>query len=96
METKPCRGRPKGTVANNAPFARALGAAIRHLRASKGSSQEDLAISADIERSHMGKIERGEHLPSIPLIAKIAVALDCETAEIVRQMEKNLARSGKT
>lgn len=90
MDTKPCRGRPKGATANNTPHARALGAAVRHLRVVLGKSQEELAIQAEIERSHMGKIERGEHLPSILLIAKIATALGCGTAELIQKMDEKL------
>ena len=37
-------------------------------------AQEELAALAGIERSHMGKIERGEHLPSLALILKVAGA----------------------
>ncbi|MFV3403801.1 MULTISPECIES: helix-turn-helix domain-containing protein [Pseudomonas] len=95
MENKPCRGRPKGTLANHAPYARALGTVVKQLRAIKKTSQEELAITAGIERSHMGKIERGEHLPSLILLIKIAVALECETAELMRRMEEHIAKADK-
>ena len=36
-----------------------------------------------IERSHMGKIERGEHVPTLPLILKIARALKCSSAHLM-------------
>jgi DNA-binding XRE family transcriptional regulator len=43
------------------PALVSLGAAIRVVRKAKGLSQEALAELADIDRSYMGGIERGEH-----------------------------------
>ena len=39
----------------------ALGAAIRQARTEMGVSQEALAVDADLDRSYVGGIERGEH-----------------------------------
>jgi transcriptional regulator with XRE-family HTH domain len=52
-----------------------LGSAIRLVRKSKSISQETLADSAGIDRSHMGRIERGERNVSILNIVRIAEAL---------------------
>ena len=38
----------------------------------------------------MGKIERGEHVPTLPLILKIAVALGISASELMAATEKNL------
>jgi len=43
----------------------------------KGIAQEALANLASIERSHMGKVERGEHMSTLAIIFKIARALEC-------------------
>ena len=48
---------------------------------------------AGIERSHMGKIERGEHVPTLPLILKIARALKCSSAHLMTLTEAKLAES---
>jgi transcriptional regulator with XRE-family HTH domain len=53
-----------------------LGAAIREHRKAAGLSQEALADACGIERSHMGKIERGERNVSFLNIARIADALN--------------------
>ena len=45
------------------------------MRTSQGVAQEALAHRAKVERSHMGKIERGEHMPTLALVLKIAKAL---------------------
>ena len=59
-----------------------LGEAIRALRKEKQISQEALAYLAEIDRSHMGKIERGERNVTFSNIAKIARALDCKPSEL--------------
>ena len=53
------RGRPAGSTTHDAELAHASGAAVRALRMERGIAQESLAHQAGIERSHMGKIERG-------------------------------------
>jgi len=59
----------------------------------QGIAQEELAALAEIERSHMGKIERGEHMPTLALILRIAIALNRSAAELIAVTEENL-RSG--
>jgi transcriptional regulator with XRE-family HTH domain len=60
---------------------------VREERTNQGIAQETLAHLAGIERSHMGKIERGEHVPTLPLILKIARALKCSSAHLMAAME---------
>ena len=55
----------------------AVGSAVRALRKEMGMSQEELAHFAAIDRSHMGKIERGERNVSFANIMRISVALGC-------------------
>lgn len=52
-----------------------LGDAIRNARKAKGMSQEALADAAGIDRSHMGKIERGERNVTFLNIARVSAAL---------------------
>lgn len=60
-----------------------LGAAVRARRKELGISQEELAIISGVERSNMGKIERGENNLSILNLIRIADALDSKAAEIL-------------
>lgn len=53
-----------------------LGQAIRQARLKANLSQEALADEAGIDRSHMGKIERGERNVSLLNIKRIAEALN--------------------
>lgn len=92
MQKRPIqRGRPPGTKTYEAEPARAFGAAVRDARMAQGLAQEVLAEQAGIERAHMGKIERGEHMPTLALILKTAKALGCSAAELMRETERNLA-----
>ena len=84
------RGRPAGATTFEVVPARAFGAAVRAARTEQGVAQETLAHLAGIERSHMGKIERGEHMPTLVLILRIARALEQSAAELMAATEANL------
>lgn len=60
-----------------------LGAAIRARRMALELSQEALADHAEIDRSHMGKIERGERNVTILNIVRISAALDCKPSDVL-------------
>lgn len=76
-------GRPRGSTTADPVLAAAFGSAVRSARTRRGIAQEALANLAGIERSHVGKVERGEHMPTLAAILKIAVALDLSGAELV-------------
>ena len=87
------RGRPVGSTTYEREPALAFGQAVRAARMEQGIAQEELAALAEIERSHMGKIERGEHMPTLALILRIAVALNRSAADLIAATEEIL-RSG--
>ncbi len=62
-----------------------LGEAVRTARKARGLSQEALADAAGIDRSHMGKIERGERNVTLLNVAKIAAALNLKPSEVLAQ-----------
>lgn len=62
-----------------------LGKAVRAYRKAAGLSQEALADAAEIDRSHMGKIERGERNVTVLNILKIAAALNRPASEIFNE-----------
>ncbi|MFT0546291.1 helix-turn-helix domain-containing protein [Allopusillimonas ginsengisoli] len=84
------RGRPAGTTTYEAGPAIAFGTAVRAARTELGIAQETLAHLAGIERSHMGKIERGEHMPNLAIILRIARALNKSASALIAATEKNL------
>lgn len=87
------RGRPVGSTTYEPEPALAFGQAVRAARMEQGMAQEELAALAEIERSHMGKIERGEHMPTLALVLRIAAALNRSAADLIAATEENL-RSG--
>ena len=90
------RGRPVGSTTYEPEPAAAFGLAVRAARMEQGMAQEELASLAEIERSHMGKIERGEHMPTLALILRIAAALNRSAADLIAATEKNLRLGLKT
>jgi transcriptional regulator with XRE-family HTH domain len=80
---KPKLGRPQGAKTFDSSPALAFGAAVREKRHELGLSQEELASAAQVERSHMGKIERGEHMPNFVLILRLAKALSISPGTLV-------------
>lgn len=60
-----------------------LGAAVRARRLELGLSQEALADFAQIDRSHMGKIERGERNVTFLNILRIARAIQRKPSELL-------------
>ncbi|MNF93663.1 anaerobic benzoate catabolism transcriptional regulator [compost metagenome] len=60
-----------------------LGEAIRGRRRALELSQEALADAAGIDRSHMGKIERGERNVTFLNIARIATAMQCKPSDLL-------------
>lgn len=59
-----------------------IGEKIRKYREEKNITQEDLALSAGLNRAYIGYIERGERNPSTETIAKIAKALKIQIHEL--------------
>lgn len=81
------RGRPPGSKTADPLLATAFGNAVRSARTTRGIAQEALAHLAKIERSHVGKIERGEHMPTIAAVLKLAKALGMTGAELLAAAE---------
>ncbi len=64
------------------------GKAIAKARQDKGITQEVLSGLADIGRTHLSAIERGERKPTLETLWRIAAALDMCPSELVRKVEQ--------
>ena len=64
-----------------------LGESIRARRKALPLSQEALADHAGIDRSHMGKIERGERNVTFLNIVRIAEAIECKPSDLLIDAE---------
>lgn len=64
---------------------RKLGSIIRSLRSAQGLSQEDLGYNANLDRTYIGGIERGERNVTVLKIFKIASALHTTPKDIFKE-----------
>lgn len=62
------------------PLLKELGNRIRTERKSQGLSQEELAHRADLDRSYLGGIERGERNITFTALCQVAKALKKDVA----------------
>ena len=63
----------------------ALGQAIRGVRLAKGVSQEKLALLAEVDRSYVGRVERGDNNVAVLTLARIANALSISLASLMHK-----------
>jgi transcriptional regulator with XRE-family HTH domain len=69
-------------------LAAPLGTALRQLRDQRGWSQELLAEKADLNRSYVGELERGQVLASLLTLEKLARAFGLSTAFLLSHAEQ--------
>lgn len=67
-----------------------VGRIISDARTKKGISQEVLSGLADIGRTHLSAIERGERKPTLETFYKICSALGVKMSDIMIEIEKEL------
>ena len=67
-----------------------VGKIILEYREKKGPSQEVLSGFADIGRTHLSAIERGERRPTLDTFYKISQALRINASDLFRAIEAEL------
>lgn len=67
-----------------------VGKVISQFRKNKNISQEVLSGLADIGRTHLSAIERGERKPTLETLYRISNALNVKMSDIVREIEKQI------
>ncbi len=70
--------------------AKIVGQVVAELRNEKGISQEVLSGLADIGRTHLSAIERGERKPTLETLYRIANALNMKMSDIIILIENKL------
>ena len=63
--------------------SKAFGRRVREIRKKAGLSQEALALAADLDRSYVGQVERGEKNISLSNIWRLAAALGIEPSALL-------------
>lgn len=66
------------------PLLVAIGNAIRTTRKSRKVSQEKLALLAEMDRSYVGRVERGDNNVAVLKLAQIARALEISLSDLLR------------
>jgi transcriptional regulator with XRE-family HTH domain len=67
------------------PALVALGAAIRRMREARDTSQEALALAAGVDRSYMGRVERGDNAIAVLTLVKVAGVLGTTASVLMEQ-----------
>ena len=70
--------------------AKLVGDVLAQLRQEKGMSQEVVSGLADIGRSHLSAIERGERKPTMETFFRICCAMDMRMSEVALLLEQRL------
>jgi transcriptional regulator with XRE-family HTH domain len=60
-----------------------FGENLRRFRMRRGLSQEDVAYDAGLHRTEIGLLERGERVPRIDTVAKLAAALSASPGSLM-------------
>lgn len=71
----------------------AVAALLRHLRKKRRLSQEVLSGLSGMARPHLSMIERGERMPTLYTIWRIADALDMRPSELVALIEEEMEKN---
>jgi transcriptional regulator with XRE-family HTH domain len=74
---------PNLTSRRQDPSLVALGEALRSIRLSKSISQERLALTAEVDRSYVGRVERGDNNVAVVTLVRLAAALDISVATLM-------------
>lgn len=73
---------PNLSQQRQSPELVALGGAIKQARLDRHVSQEQLALIAGVDRSYLGRVERGDNNPAALTLVKIAAALETTVADL--------------
>lgn len=69
-----------------------FGKAVKKHRLAAGLSQEGLGELADLHRTYIGDVERGERNVSLINMWKIAEAAKVKLSRVLKDMEKDLGK----
>ena len=60
-----------------------FGTTVRRLRTDRGWTQEDLAHAAGLTTTYVGQVERGDKVPSLTVVLKLARGLAVAPGELL-------------
>lgn len=69
-----------------------IGWNVRRLRVAKGLSQERLALEANIDRSYVGRVERGIENVTVSTLEALATAMGVHVAALFQEVDPSADR----
>jgi len=72
-----------------------VGKVIAVFRRRRGLSQEIVSGLADIGRSHLSAIERGERMPTLETLFRLCTALDVKMSIVVAAIENEIEKNDR-
>jgi transcriptional regulator with XRE-family HTH domain len=72
--------------------AKILGGRLRQLRLAREWTQEQLAEAAGITSTYISDLERGEKVPSLSILLRLARGLDIPLAELLQDFTRDAVR----
>jgi transcriptional regulator with XRE-family HTH domain len=69
-------------------YRQVFAANLRRIRHEKGISQEELAYEADVNRTYMSKVEKGDTWVGLEIMVRLSSALGIEPADLLQPPPK--------
>ena len=76
----------------HSPQRRRFGKNLAELRKALDLTQESLAEAVDVERRYIQGLEYGDYWPSLPVLARLKEALDCDWSDLLDGCESKHAK----
>jgi len=68
--------------------AKQFGAIVRRLREEHGWTLADFGRKAHMNPTYLGFLERGENVPTLTAVLRLAKVLGVEAADVIREVER--------
>ena len=78
-------------MAGDVDCRQAFAVVLRALRRRRGITQADLALRARLHRNYIGRMERAEQDPTLPVVFALASALETEADKVVLEVQRVLS-----
>jgi len=77
-------------MAGDVDCREAFAVVLRTLRRRRGITQADLALRARLHRNYIGRMERAEQDPTLPIVFALASALEIDADKVVLEVQRVL------
>ncbi|WP_368974939.1 helix-turn-helix domain-containing protein [Caldifermentibacillus hisashii] len=71
-----------------------FGKLLRKARENKGLTQEELALSCELDRTYISLLERGKRSPTLKKIFDLCEKLEVTPSDLIRELEEIVNKKG--